>query len=214
MGTFSTGGAAGLIERGVAGRAGDVGAGLVAARENTGFGAYNYGSGLTEEGLGGLRSLDSTYQNRLNDPLGAAGRGIFARARGNLSDDFTRTIASGQARRAQLAAQSGGTLTPEQVAALDSQDRRAAGEGLFKGESDVSQSEAAMTMSETGKLFDRMESIRKTIVGVGQDEKSRALSSIIDSLKISLDRNKALDQSARSWVSMFMPKPAAAGPMG
>src|SRR5688500_11873739 len=85
-----------------------------------------YGDTLTGEGLGGLRGLRGTYANRLNDPLGEVGRGMFARARGQFSDDFTRTVNSGQARRAQLATQSGGGLTPEQIAALDQETRRTA----------------------------------------------------------------------------------------
>lgn len=159
---------------------------------DTGYQSYDYGKGITEEGLGGLRSLDSTYQQSLKDPLGETGRGIFARARGGLSDAFTRDINSGQARRAQLAAQSGGTLTPEQVAALDAQDRRSAGESLFRGQNDLSQSEASMTLTETGKLFDRMEGIRKTILAVGQDEKTRGLQTMLAALTGKTNYNKAV----------------------
>jgi hypothetical protein len=144
--------------------------------------SYNYGQGLTEEGLGGLRSLDTTYTGRLADPLGAEGRGIFTRARGGLQDDFTRMVNSGDAHAAQLARQSGGTLTPEQVAAMDAGNRRSAGESLFRGTGDVANAEASATLTEQGKLFDRLEGIRKTIVGVGQDEKSRGLSTILAAL--------------------------------
>lgn len=144
--------------------------------------SYDYGQGLTEEGLGGLRSLDATYSGKLDDPLGPLGRGIFARARGGLQDDFTRMVNSGDAHAAQLAKQSGGTLTPEQVAALDAQNRRGAGEQLFRGTGDVANAEASATLTEQGKLFDRLEGIRKTIVGVGQDEKSRGLSTILAAL--------------------------------
>src|SRR5688572_11886759 len=81
--------------------------------------AYDYGAGLTNEGLGGLRDLRKFAGDRLNDPLGEQGRGIFARARGALSDTYARNVNSGAARRRQLATQSGGTLTPEQIAAMD-----------------------------------------------------------------------------------------------
>lgn len=153
-----------------------------AALGRTGQAEYDYGSGLTEEGLGGLRSLDKTYSDRLGDPLGAVGRGIFTRARGALSDDFTRSVNSGDAHAAQLARQSGGTLTPEQVAALDAQNRRGASEDLFQGTGAVANAEATATLSEQGKLFDRLENIRNTITTVGQNEKTRGLQSIISAI--------------------------------
>lgn len=151
-----------------------------------------YGDTLTKEGLSGLRKLDSTYEDRLKDPLGATGRGIFARARGNLSDDFARTVNAGMARREQLARQTGGGLTPEQIAALDAQERREANEGLFRGENDLAMGEAGMTLEETGKLFDRMEGIRRTVIGVGQDEKTRGLQTMIAALTGRTGRVKAI----------------------
>jgi hypothetical protein len=204
MGTFSTGGLGGLIERGIAGRAGDIGGGIVNARE-AGWRGFGYGGELTEEGLTGLRGLRGQYQDRLKDPLGENGRGIFARARGNLSDDFARTVNSGVARRRQLAVQSGGSLTAEQMAALDAGERRDASEGLFKGENDLSIAETEMTLGETNKLFDRMEGIDKTVTGVGQDEKTRGLQTMLSALTLGLERNKAISQEARAWVSMFKP---------
>jgi hypothetical protein len=137
----------------------------------------------------------------LNDPLGSVGRGIFARARGNLSDDYTRTVNSGMARRSQLALQTGGTLTPEQIAALDAQDRRDASEGLFRGETDLSTQEAGMTLSETGKLFDRMEGIDKTVAGIGQDERTRGLQAILASMLGRTDRMKAIWGDVTSGVT-------------
>lgn len=158
----------------------------------TGYNDYAAGNTLTQEGLGGLRSLDSTYSNRLGDPLGAVGRGIFTRARGALSDDFTRSVNSGDVRAAQLARQSGGALTPEQVAALDAENRRGASEDLFKGTGDVANAEATATLSEQGKLYDRLEGIRKTITSAGMDERTTGLQSIIASLTGRTGRVKAI----------------------
>jgi len=160
---------------------------------------YAGGTSLTEEGLGGLRSLDKTYGDRLNDPLGAVGRGIFTRARGGLQDDFTRMVNSGDARAAQLARQSGGTLTPEQVAAMDAENRRNAGEGLFRGTGDVANAEASATLTEQGKLFDRLEGIRKMEVAVGQDEKNRGLTTILNALTM----RAAKDSQKRQILSGF-----------
>jgi len=157
-----------------------------------GYGGYDYGKTLTDEGLTSLRDQNALYKQRLNDPLGSVGRSIFTRARGNLADDYTRTVNSGAARRSQLALQTGGTLTAEQIAALDAQDRRDANEGLFRGETDLSTQEAGMTLTETGKLFDRMENVDKTIVGVGQDERTRGLQAVIASMLGRTDRMKAI----------------------
>lgn len=167
----------------------------------TGYGGYDYGKTLTDEGLNGLRGQNDLYKQRLSDPLGSVGRGIFARARGNLADDYTRTVNSGMARRSQLALQTGGTLTPEQIAALDAQDRRDASEGLFRGETDLSTQEAGMTLTETGKLFDRMEGINKTVAGIGQDERTRGLQAVIASMLGRTDRMKAIWGDVVSGVS-------------
>lgn len=150
--------------------------------QNTAYGDYASGGVLTNEGLAGLRSLDSTYQQRLTDPLGAVGRGIFARARGQLSTDAQRRQGIFSSRIAQQALQSGGTMSPEAQAELEANNQRSINESLFSSENDLANQEASMTLNETGKLFDRMEGIRKTIVGVGQDERTRSLQSIISML--------------------------------
>ena len=157
-----------------------------------GYSNYDYGRGITQEGLGGLRSLDSTLSGRLSDPLGEQGRGIFARARAGLQDDYTREVNSGAASAAQLARQSGGALTPEQVAALDAQNRRDASQGLFEGTGNIANAEATATLTETGKLFDRLENIRQSILGLGQNEEAQGLKSIIASLMGRTDRMKSI----------------------
>lgn len=143
---------------------------------------YGYGQGLVEEGIGGLRSLRDTYAGRLNDPLGPLGRSIFSRARGAQSDVYARTVGASGARRRQLALQSGGGLTPEQIDAANAADQRAAAENLFGGERDIAIAEAETTLSESSKLFDRMEGISRTIGGVGSDEKARGVAQIIQNL--------------------------------
>lgn len=144
--------------------------------------ANEYGGTLTDEGLGGLRDSLSNYQEGMRDPLGETGRNLFARARGNLTDNFTRTLASARTRARQQALQSGGGLTAEQIAALDRESGRDAEENLFRGENELSMGEAEMTLSETNRLRDRIEGVQKTILGVGQDEKTRGVQSIIASL--------------------------------
>lgn len=158
----------------------------------TGYGGLDQGNALTTEGLNDMRSQYGTYQDRLKDPLGDVGRGIFTRARGALSDDAVRQQRSGQARIFQLARQTGGTLSPEAQGELSTQNQRNINESLFGAEGNLATSEATMTLNETSKLFDRMDSIAKTITGVGQDEKTRGLQAIIASLTGRTSRMKAI----------------------
>lgn len=183
--------------------------GDVKALGTLGSSTYDYGKGLTDEGLTGLRSLDKTYSDRLNDPLGAVGRGIFSRARGALKDDAIRGQRAGGARIFQLAAQSGGTLSAEAQGELNTRNQRGINEALFSGEADIANDEAATTLSETSKLFDRMEGIRKTLVGVGQDEKTRGLNALLQSLAMRWDKDKQKRQILGSVASSLFG--AAAG---
>lgn len=164
-----------------------------------GLADYDYGKGLTEEGLTGLRGLRGEYAGRIKDPLGEVGRGIFARARGQFSDDFTRTVNSGQARRAQLALQSGGGITAEQQAALDQETRRTAGEQKFRAEGELAINEGSMVMSEMQRFYDRMEGIDRTIGAVGSDEKARGVQAILANLQF----RAAKDAQKRQLLGSF-----------
>lgn len=161
----------------------------------TGYSGYDAGNLLTSEGLGDLRSLQSTYSGRLSDPLGAVGRGIFSRARAGLQDNYARDVNAGAASTAQLARQSGGVLTPEQVAAQNAANQRDASQSLFQGTGNVANAEATATLSEQGKLFDRLDSIANTITSVGQNERTQGLNSIIQSLtnRTNIMQNKVKD---------------------
>lgn len=159
-----------------------------------------WGQKYIEEGLGGLRGLRGTYSDRLKDPLGEQGRGIFARARGNLSDGFARTVNSGMARRRQLAAQTGGSLTPEQIAALDAEDRRDANEQLFRGEGEIATTEAGMTLDETNRLYDRLENIDRTITGVGASGRGEGLQSILAAL---MSRNQTFATATGAALDIY-----------
>jgi hypothetical protein len=191
----------GWIERGLGGKAADIGPDLLKL-QNTGQSGYDYGKGITEEGLGRLRSDYSTYQGRLNDPLGESGRGIFSRARGALNDDAIRGQRAYGARIFQMARQSGGTLSPEAQAELQAQNSRDIEERRFSAANDLTNQEAALSLSETSKLFDRMDTIDKTILGVGQDEKTRGLQAIIAALQGRYNRNKAIADSVVSGFSI------------
>lgn len=165
---------------------------------------YEYGRTITEEGLAGLRDLDRTFEGRLKDPLGEVGRGVFARARGAISDDAIRSQRGFQFRAMQRALQQGGTMSPEALAELEMMNRRDIDEARFGAERDLGIAEGEMTLTETGKLFDRMSDIRKTILGVGQNEKIRGMSAILAALGLRLDRNKAIAGTIMQGVGIGM----------
>jgi hypothetical protein len=162
--------------------------------------AYNAGQTLTDEGLGNMRGLNNEYRDRLKDPLGAAGRGIFTRARGKLNDDSVRGQRSFSARITQRAAQSGGTMSPEAIAELEAQNARDINEAKFTAGNEITQSEAGLTLQETGRLFDRMEGINRMIAGIGQDERSRGLQTILNALLGRQQRHAAIASTVMGGV--------------
>ena len=101
----------------------------------------------------------------------------------------------------QLAAQSGGTLSPEQQAQLREQNARDVNQGLFEGNVAISDAEAQLTLSETSKLFDRMESISKTILGVGENQRNVGLNALIQSILGRADLKNANSANARGAVN-------------
>ncbi len=192
MGLTGVGGIAGWIERIVGGKAASKLPGYLLDLHKTGETDYTGGGILTKEGLDDLRGYKKTYADRLKDPLGPEGRGIFSRARGSLSDTATQRAGAFNARTMQTAIQSGGSLTAAQRAQLDQQNQREINQGLFEGNVGISNAEATLTLSETSKLFDRMEGISKTILGAGQTQSNQGLQAIIAAITGMFNRNKAI----------------------
>ena len=169
----------------------------------TGTGTFDAGNALVDSEVNTLRGFSADYANRLNNPLGTgpnSAAGIFTRARGALSDTATQRTGAFGARLAQLAAQSGGTLSPEARAQLEEQNSRDVNQELFKGNVGISDAQAQLTLSETSKLFDRMESISKTILGVGENKRNLGLNALIQSILGRADLKNANAANARAAV--------------
>lgn len=184
----------GWIDRTLGGKASDVGPDLVGLG-NTGTNEFDAGTSTLNEGLGDLRTQQQTYTDLLKNPLGTgpnSASAIFARARGGLSDAATRATNTLGVRLAQQARQSGGNLSPEAQAELAAQNERDTNQNLFEGNVAISNAEATATLSETSKLFDRLDNISRTILGVGENERSQGLQALISALGLRLDRNKAI----------------------
>lgn len=160
--------------------------------------SYDAGRKLTEEGLGGLRSDLKLFDDRLRDPLGEEGNSIFRRASGQISDAAVRRNRSFSARLAERARQSGGTLSPAAIAELEQETQRDVAEEQFKSEFELASEKAALTLSETNRLFDRRSDIRKTMLGVADADKARGSAAWLASLGLRLDRHKAIAQTISS----------------
>lgn len=148
----------------------------------TGQSIFDAGTNTTNEGLGDLRELGSTFADSLKNPLGTgpnSAAGIFARARGSLSDTATRATSGFGARLFQQARQGGGALSPEAQAQLQEQNARDVNQSLFEGNVAISDKEASAWLTETSKIFDRMTDISKTILGVGQNRETLGLQTLL-----------------------------------
>lgn len=191
---MSTGGLAGWTERLLGGKAADISPDLLKLGA-TGSSEFGTGTDLTNEGLGDLRSQQQTYSEALKNPLGTgpnSAAGIFARARGGVTDLATRSTNTLGARLSQQAKQNGGNLSPEAQAELTAENQRDTNQNVFESNTAISNAEASATLSETSKLFDRMDAISKTILGVGADERTQGLQALIASLGLRYQRNAAI----------------------
>lgn len=190
----------GWIDRTLGGKASDVGPDLLRLG-STGTNEFNSGTGVLNEGLGDLRSQQQAYTDALKNPLGTgpnSASAIFARARGGLSDQATRATNTLGVRLQQQARQSGGMLSPEAQAELAAQNERETNQNLFEGNVAISNAEASATLTETSKLFDRLDNISKTILGVGENQQTQGLQALIAALGLRLDRNKAIASTIAS----------------
>lgn len=144
--------------------------------------SYDYGRGITDETLGGLRGDLKLFDSRLNNPLGDETKGIFQRARGMASDNTVQRQRSFGASLAERARQSGGTLSPAAIAELEQQTQRDLAESEFKDQFAIDSEQAALTLTETNRLFDRRADIRKTMLGIGDAKEGRGLEMWLQSL--------------------------------
>lgn len=196
-----TGGLIGKLDKFFTGKSGDVAPDFLYATQ-LGKDTFAAGNALTDEGLGQLRSQYGVYSDRLNDPLGPQGRGIFTRGRGTLSDVATQRAGAFKGNLAQRAAESGGALSPAARAQLEEENQRGIDQGLFEGNVKLSDAEASLTMDEVSKLFDRMDKISSTIIGVGKDKNVQGLEALFKALGL---REGKDEKVASVMTSFFAP---------
>lgn len=184
----------GWIDRTLGGKVSDVGPDLLKYGK-LGQSTFDAGNAIADSEINTLRGYRDDYAGRLKNPLGTgpnSATGIFTRARGALSDAATQRTGAFGARLNQLAAQSGGVLSPEARAQLEEQNARDVNQELFKGNVGISDAQATLTLSETSKLFDRMENISKTILDTGTGRATQGLQAMLAALGLRLNRNVAI----------------------
>lgn len=175
-------------------------------QENAGKVDEKFGLDLTNEGLGGLRDLGAGYQKEL-----AAGglpedlRRQFRVLRGSLGDNAVRMNRAYLAKLNQRLLTSP-TFRPEAASEFDLENQQNIGESLFEATNKANMQEAGLALDNTNSLRDRLDRIRMTILGVGQDERQRALQRILGSIG---GRSNS-DSSLRSFWSSLIPKPSGA----
>jgi hypothetical protein len=186
------------------------------------FGQYGQdtiaaGRKLTDEGLFGLRGDLKLFDDRLRNPLGDETKSIFNRARGQVSDDSVRRQRGFTASLAERARQSGGTLSPAAIAELEQQTQRDLSETEFQSQFAIDSQQAALTLTETNKLFDRRADIRRTMLGIGEADKDRGLQQWLASLNLRHNRNAAIAATIASTtggIGSSGPQPSGAGNPG
>jgi hypothetical protein len=199
---FGGSGLAGILERLVGGKAANIGPDLTRLG-NAGAAEDQFGSDLTNEGLGDLRGLRSDYQNQIGTGgLPDSIRQQFRIARGALADQSTRNQRDFSARLKQRFLTSGGTLSPTAQTEYDLENQKQNDEGLFSATNDLNAGEANLALTNTNALYSRLEGIGRTITGVGQGEKDRALDRIKQSLLLRFSRNKAISDAIMSYFSI------------
>lgn len=199
MGIFKNSGIGGFLERIVGGKAasslGPDSLKLGAAGDTEDA----FGAGIVNEGLGNLRGLASQYQDQINaGGLPDALRQQFRVLRGGLSDDATRLQRDFLAKMQQkLLTQPG--FNPNAAAEYELENEQNVGQNLFTATNQANMSEANLALTNTNKLFDRLDSIGNTFVNTGETERDRALAKIGKSLDLRYQRNKAIADNISSY---------------
>jgi len=154
---------------------------------------------LTDEGIGGLRTLDKQYQDLLaKGGLTPELKRQFDVARGYLSDQYTRSGRALGAALAQRRAQSGGALTPGAVAEMEKQGGATRDEQYSDASNELNISEAQMGYESTKDLYTRIENIRGTITSTGLTREQQGLLAQLHAASLMLDRRKAITNVAGS----------------
>lgn len=170
---------------------------------------YKYGRGmeaegdaLWREGLAGLNDLDQRYTSALDDrngPLPESVRNAIRGLYGRNQDAMVRGDRSYRAQLGQLAKQSGGAVSEGAQLEYALENEKNLNEALFEANRDVGLGEAQMTLEETNRLRDRLESVRGAKLGAAERRQASAIARQLASLELRYKRNKAISDAIMSY---------------
>lgn len=120
-------------------------------------GQYDTGVGLTDEGLGDLRTISGDYRDLIRKGgLTDAVNREYDVQQGRISDDVIRAGRSFRATLAQEAAQNGGYLSPAAQAELARRNEADTNEQAFTARNQLSFEKARVAQDATRTLQDRV----------------------------------------------------------
>ena len=162
------------------------------------------GTALTNEGLADLRNLSGSFQDQINaGGLTPALNREYDVQRGRISDDAVRATRSFRASIAQQAAQNGGYLSPAAQAELERRNAADVSEQSFKTSNDLAFEEARVKQESTTQLQNNILRIADMVRSTGLTREQQAQMGMLNVAQLMYQRNKAIDESMRSWFGGF-----------
>lgn len=186
---------------------GDPGIGKDAkSMQNFGFGEYGRGVDLGNEGLNGVRSSARTYEDMLASgrPLPGSVYKSFARLRGAVGDESTRSMSAIRDTLATRRAQSGGMMSAEAAAELERMGHRDVRSKTFDTMRDIDVAEAQQELAATQDLFSRLDAARGRILNYAEFTQNMGSTLYQNGLLARMKRATAIASAGTSSVNTGM----------
>lgn len=194
-----SGGIAGAIEGGVAGY--NLGQGL-STWARTFRNGYNGALGLTDSSLADLRRIGGDFQNQINTGgLTPALNRQYDVQGGRISDDAVRAARAFRSNLGQQAAQNGGFLSQAAQGELATRNEANVNEDTFNARNNLAFDKAHVAQEATSTLQGRILQIADMIRTTGLTREQQSQMGALAINNQMLTRNKAIDDSARHWMS-------------
>lgn len=151
---------------------------------------------LADEGLNGLRGLNSTYQQNINaGGLTPALNRSFDLARGGLADTYARSGRSLQSALAARRAQSGGALTAGAVADLTKEGEAKSEEQYFGAQNDLQMNQATLGYNSTKDFYSKINDNMNSIASAGLTREQQQLMAKLQLASLRIERNKGISSA-------------------
>jgi hypothetical protein len=194
-----SGGVAGIIESGVAGY--NLGQGLSTWARSF-RNDYNNGKALTDVSLDDLRRISGNFQDQVNTGgLTPALNREYDVQGGRISDDATRAARSFRSSLSSQSVAGGGFLSPAAQAELSTRNEANVNENTFNARNNLAFDKARVSQAATSELQGRILQIADMVRTTGLTREQQAQMGALAINNQMLTRNKAIDDSARHWMS-------------